>query len=140
MIADGAAPAAPTRVLLADDTAQLRTLLKSKLTGSGRFEVVAEAGDGEQALDAARRTRPDLVLLDLSMPVMDGLQALPLLREALPDAVIVVFSGFQGESVEKTVLTRGADAYLEKGQSLIRLLALLDELVAAPPARRRGRR
>jgi DNA-binding NarL/FixJ family response regulator len=120
-----------SRVLLADDTAQLRLQLRKVLTRSGRFEVVAEAGNGQEALEAARTSHPDVVLLDLSMPVMDGLQALPLLRQLMPDAVIVVFSGFDDESVEQIVRDRGANAYMEKGQPLRQLIALIDELVAA---------
>lgn len=129
---------APARVMLADDTAQLRSLLRQKLTKTGRYEVVAEAENGQQALELAADTRPEVVLLDLSMPVMDGLQALPLLRETLPSAAIIVFSGFDDESVEKVVLGRGADAYLEKGQPLRQLIALIDELVAGARLGRRG--
>lgn len=79
------------------------------------FQVVGEAGDGEQAIEMAGRLRPDLVLLDMSMPRMDGLEALPHILAASPKSRVVVFSGFSHEKLAATALSLGAASYLEKG-------------------------
>jgi chemotaxis response regulator CheB len=71
--------AATVRVLIADDTADFRMLLRMALQRDALFEIVGEASDGSIAVDMAGDVDPDLVLLDLAMPVMDGLQALPLI-------------------------------------------------------------
>lgn len=118
------------RAVVADDVAQLRTLLRLVLERSGRFEVVAEAANGVEAVAAATEMTPDLTLLDLSMPVMDGLEALPRIRAAVPSSVVVVLSGFDADRMESRALHAGAAAYLVKGIApddlVARLLELLD--------------
>lgn len=104
------------RVLVVDDTPSLRVLTRLALQDSG-FLVVGEAGDGLAAVEQARRLRPDLVLLDLAMPVMDGLEALPLLRDVLPGVKVVIVSGFDRQAMESQVVEAGADGYLQKGLS-----------------------
>lgn len=126
------------RVLLVDDVADLRFLLRVVLETDGGFEVVGEAGDGEHAVELARRTQPDVIVLDLSMPAMDGLEALPRLREFAPGSVIVVLSGFDGARIAPSAAKLGADAYFEKGTSPTVVLAKLKELLGvegslAPP-------
>lgn len=117
-----------SRVLIVDDAANLRDLLTVVLEAEDDFEVVAAAANGEQAIALAAETEPDLVLLDLAMPVMDGLQALPVLRARLPTARIVVFSGFEEDALAAAAMKLGADAYIEKGTSVLTLLARLREL------------
>lgn len=107
-----------TRVVVVDDTPDLRELLCLALMRSGDFTVVAEAGNGREAIEVVRRVRPDLVLLDLAMPVMDGLEALPVIRELCPDAKIVVLSGFGASAMAQRALATGADSYLQKGTPL----------------------
>ena len=116
------------RVLVVDDAANLRELLTVLLDVEDDFEVVGTAADGVQALEKAESLMPDIVLLDLAMPVMDGLQALPGLRERLPDARIVIFSGFEHEALAREALAAGADAYIEKGTSVMQLVARLRQL------------
>lgn len=110
------------RVLVVDDAANLRELLTLLLEVEDDFEVVGTAADGEQAIAVATSLQPDVVLLDLAMPVMDGLQALPLLRERLPHARIVIFSGYEREALAIEALEAGADAYIEKGTSVTQLV------------------
>lgn len=117
------------RVVIADDTADLRVLIRLALQLSGGFEVVGEAGDGRAALEAVLRHRPDAVLLDLAMPVMDGLQAIPLLRQRVPGCSIVVLSGFEAGRMAEQALRHGADAYLTKGTSPSRIAATLRSVV-----------
>lgn len=125
------------RVLLADDTPDIRALLRLVLSRQEDFEVVAEAADGSEAVDMARLHRPDVVLLDLAMPVMDGLEAIPGVRAAVPDCKIVVLSGFNADQMEAEALGAGADAYLEKGTPPLTLVTELRRICglreAAPP-------
>jgi DNA-binding NarL/FixJ family response regulator len=116
------------RVLIVDDAANLRELLTLLLDAEADFEVIGTASDGEQAIAAAATLTPDVVLLDLAMPVLDGLQALPRIRAELPAARIVIFTGFDDGPLVDQALTTGADAYLEKGASVNALVSLLRDL------------
>ncbi len=115
----------PVRAVVIDDTTDIRDLLRIALSRGG-MDVVGEAGDGQAAIELVRAERPDLVLLDLAMPVMDGVEALPLIRELVPDARIIVLSAFAGE-VSDQVLDGGADGYLVKGTPLREIVAYVDE-------------
>ncbi len=108
-------------VLLIDDAPEFRLLLRSIFEQAGHS--VREAVDGQAGVDAAANC-PDMILLDLAMPVMDGFEALPLLREACPDTSITVLTGFMTDVVEERALGLGADRVLEKGISLTELVAL----------------
>jgi DNA-binding NarL/FixJ family response regulator len=121
------------RVLVVDDAANLRELLTLLLDTEDDFEVIGTASDGQQALAVAEALVPDIILLDLAMPVMDGMQALPLLREIVPTARIVIFSGFERAGLVDEALDVGADAYLEKGASVMQLVHLLRDLRGRPP-------
>lgn len=118
-------------MVLVDDVAEYRLLLRIVLEQDGRFAVVAEAGDGSEAVRLAAEERPDLMLLDIAMPVLDGLQAIPQIRLASPETVIVALSGFARANLEAEVLARGASAYLEKGDAPEVVVAALLALVPA---------
>lgn len=122
------------RVLLADDAEDLRYLLRLAVSQHPGMAVVAEAADGAEAVAAAERHQPDVVVLDLAMPVMDGLEAIPEIRARVPHARIVVLSGFDARRMRDTVLAAGADVYLEKGEALGDLLALVASLAPDKPA------
>jgi CheY-like chemotaxis protein len=115
----------PIRAVVIDDTRDIRELLSLVLTRSG-MEVVGEASDGQAGVEVVRAERPDVVLLDLAMPVMDGVEALPIIRELVPDARIIVLSAFAG-AVKQQVLDWGADGYLEKGTPLKKVVAYIEE-------------
>ncbi len=128
------------RVVLVDDTPSLRMLTRLALDDTG-FEVVGEAGDGLAGVNMVKQMEPDLVLLDLAMPVMDGLEALPLMREALPSLRVVIISGFDRKAMEEQVMEAGADGYVQKGTppdvliaDLRRLFPEARDLVPAPRA------
>ncbi|HET7407990.1 MAG TPA: response regulator transcription factor [Mycobacteriales bacterium] len=116
-----------TRVLVAEDAPGLHQLLCLLLEMEDDFEVVARAVDGVQTLAAAAAERPDLVVLDLGLPVMSGFDALTGLRRLLPDATIVVFSAFEAASYAATALRRGADAYVEKDAGALEIVQRLRE-------------
>jgi two-component system nitrate/nitrite response regulator NarP len=103
------------RVLIADDVPEIRHLLGLLLALEGEFEVVAEASNGAEALARSREAKPDVVLLDMNMPVRSGLDVLPEIRTELPGAVIAVFSGFEESVLGDHARSQGADLYLEKG-------------------------
>lgn len=114
-------------VVLADDVPELRRLLRQILHWSARFTVVAEAADGTEAIALAEEHEPDILLLDISMPVMDGMEALPRIRAVSPRTKVVVLSGFEAERLEQTALEIGAAAYIEKGvPPALLITALLD--------------
>jgi len=102
------------RVLLADDHAVVRQGLRTFLDLQEDIEVVAEAGDGETTIDAARRTRPDVILLDLVMPGLDGVGALKRLREAGLRARVIVLTSFGDDDKLFAALRAGAAGYLLK--------------------------
>jgi DNA-binding NarL/FixJ family response regulator len=106
---------APFRIVLADDVFDLRFMVKLALERSGRFQVVGEAENGDEAVKLAEKHQPDLVLLDVSMPVKDGLEALPDIRSVSPNAKVVMLSGFEASRLASTAIESGAAAYLEKG-------------------------
>src|SRR4029079_10661247 len=81
-------------VVVVEDTPDLRDLLRMALKRSGDFTVVGEADNGRQGVEMVRARQPDVVVLDIAMPEMDGLEALPLLREACPTCTVVMLSGF----------------------------------------------
>ena len=105
----------PFRTVLADDVFDLRFMVKLALERSGHFVVVAEAENGDEAVKLAEEHQPDLVLLDVSMPVKDGLEALPDIRNVSPKAKIVMLSGFEATRLAQAAFESGASAYLEKG-------------------------
>jgi DNA-binding NarL/FixJ family response regulator len=131
----------PIRVLVVDDHAVVREGLRAFLELQDGIEVAGEAADGEEAIDAAERLRPDVVLMDLVMPRLDGLAAMRALRERAPAARIVVLTSFLDEERLLPALRAGAAGYLLKNaepQELARAVrvahageALLDPVVAA---------
>lgn len=114
--------------VLADDVPELRRLLRHVLEWSDRFAVVGEAEDGAAAIELVARHQPDVVLLDISMPVMDGIEALPQIRAAAPGTKVVILSGFEAERLAERAAANGAWAYLEKG---IPPALLIEQLLAA---------
>jgi DNA-binding NarL/FixJ family response regulator len=102
-------------VYLVDDVPELRELVKYGMEDDPDFEIVGEAGDGRSALAGIAETRPAAVLLDLSMPDMNGLEAILEVRKSDPDVAIIVLSGFSADRMGPPTLERGADLYIEKG-------------------------
>jgi DNA-binding NarL/FixJ family response regulator len=102
------------RVLIADDHAVVRQGLRTFLDLQEDIEVVAEASDGAEALDAAERVAPDVVLIDLVMPGVDGIEAIRRLRERAPDARAIVLSSFVDDDKLFPAVRAGAAGYLLK--------------------------
>ena len=102
------------RVLLADDYHDLRELMRFQLERAG-YDVIGEAADGQEVVELAGSLAPDVIVLDLAMPKMDGLQALPTLRETSPGSKVIVVSGFATNLMADRVLAAGAARFVEKG-------------------------
>jgi DNA-binding NarL/FixJ family response regulator len=113
------------RVLAAEDHEGLRGTLVELLDLAG-FEVAGSAADGADAVALAEQLTPDAVLMDLSMPVLNGLDATRLLRDALPGTAVVMYSAFDSHHLKQQALAAGAIAYLIKGCPFERLRATLE--------------
>jgi DNA-binding NarL/FixJ family response regulator len=122
---------APISVYLVDDVPELRELIRLGMEDDPSFEVVGEAGDGRSALAGIAETKPAAVLLDLSMPDMDGLEAIPEIRKGDPEVAIIVLSGFSADRMGGPALERGADGYIEKGTPIQELRDATRTAVAA---------
>lgn len=116
------------RVLIADDYHDLRELMRFQLERAG-FDVIGEAVDGQQAVTMAAELAPDVIVLDLAMPQMDGLQALPALRETSPHSKLIVVSGFANGLMADRVLAAGAARFAEKGVGMD-VVGLVEAVVA----------
>lgn len=119
------------RVVVADDAAELREALVEVLEDYGSFEIVGEAEDGGGAVELVRSVRPDLLLIDLAMPRMDGMEAIPHVLRSSPETKIAVLSGFQASLVEKDVMERGAHLYITKGTHPDQIVEQLLQLCSA---------
>jgi CheY-like chemotaxis protein len=122
------APQATVRICLCDDVRDFRDLMRFGLEDDPAIEVVGEAEDGPSAIALVVERQPDVVLLDLSMPGLDGLEVIDALRQRAPDTRIIVLSGFAAARMQEVVLDRGADRYLEKGVSLSEIRSVIHEV------------
>ena len=122
---------APISVFLCDDVQAFRSLMRFVLEEDPDIEVVGEAGDGRAGVDGVAAAQPDVVLLDLSMPVLDGLEAIPLMLDAAPGTRIVGLSGFTADRMRETMLAQGAVAYVEKGVDLEEIARTVREVARA---------
>jgi DNA-binding NarL/FixJ family response regulator len=106
------------RVVLADDATALRELLVRALQKDERIEVVGTAGDGEEALEVLAREQPDVLVLDVSMPKLDGLGVLRRLAAGGPHCPVVILTGYASGDLADTCSDAGAAAYIEKGAAM----------------------
>jgi DNA-binding NarL/FixJ family response regulator len=121
----------PIRVFLVDDHTVLRQAVAAMLAGENDMEVVGQSGDGRRALDELGRLRPDVVILDLKMPEIDGLSLLPQILEASPKSRVVMFTMYENPIYVHTAMQAGATGYVLKSVER-------DELLRAIRAVHRG--
>jgi DNA-binding NarL/FixJ family response regulator len=121
----------PLRVLLVDDNPWLREGVRAALERAG-FLVVGEAADGAQAVVLASMYRPDLVLMDLSMPGMDGIRATQALRRQQPQIRVVLWTGRDDTQLASAIRRSGAHAGLSKGVHTVELIATLKAAGSRP--------
>ena len=123
---------APLRVLIADDSAALRGLLRDVVSEVDGVEVVAEARDGAEAVTASRWYKPEVLVLDLSMPRTGGLEALQEIRRRTGGPHVIILTNHADEMYREACLTAGADHFFDKSTEIDRVLDVLRDL--APPA------
>ena len=114
------------RVLLADDEAHVRLLIRSVVASMG-YEVVGEAADGRRAVELFETTSPDLVLLDINMPLMDGIAALKALRERSESVAIIMLTSLASAEIVEEVLEAGATYHLRKDLPVAELKDEIEE-------------
>ena len=117
-----------TRVVLADDHRMLRSILKGFLESEPEIEVVAEAEDGLQALQAAAEFKPDVVISDLRMEKMDGLELAREIQETLPATRVIILSMHNDPAVISQAMEAGASGYVLKGTDLGDLLRAIEQV------------
>jgi DNA-binding NarL/FixJ family response regulator len=121
---------APIRVLVADDHPIVRAGLTAVISQQQEMEVVAEAEDGRQALAYYREYRPDVVLMDLRMPGMDGVAAINAIRNEFPDARILALTTYEGDCDIHRALAAGANGYLLKDMLLSDVFSAIRDVYA----------
>jgi DNA-binding NarL/FixJ family response regulator len=104
-----------TRVVVVDDVADIRWLLRAALDADGRFDVVGEAGDGRQGVDIVKLTKPDVAVIDLRMPRMDGLEAAAEIAQVSPATRVVIFSAVGEAAVAAAAQDAGVVGFVKKG-------------------------
>ena len=118
------------RVFIVDDSPLVRKAVCSLFTLDG-FSVCGEAGDGAQAVEEARQTRPDIIVLDFSMPVMDGIRAAKALKQIMPHVPLILFTAHASSALEREALAAGIDAIISKEQDASYLVTEAHELLSA---------
>jgi DNA-binding NarL/FixJ family response regulator len=122
----------PKRILVVDDLAQVRKLIRDLLEAETEFRVCGEATDGHDAIDKAQNLKPDLIILDVSMPRMSGIDAAPKLKKLLPQTPIILFTFHEGLMRGFDAREIGVDAVVAKDRGM----PLLKESVKALLQRR----
>jgi DNA-binding NarL/FixJ family response regulator len=121
-------------VLLVDDNAVVRKALCELFTREGDFEICGEAENGREAIEQARLLQPALIVTDLSMPLMDGLEETRILKKLMPAVPVIIYTAHSDPSVDREALAAGASAIICKSDAAVVLIAkareLLDEIAA----------
>jgi len=114
------------RVLIADDHEVIRSGLRRLIEGHTDWEVVAEAGNGKEAIDKAAQSKPDVAVLDYSMPLLNGIEATRQIRARFPHTEVLIFTVHDDELVAAEVLRAGARGYIPKSASMQDLLDAIE--------------
>jgi DNA-binding NarL/FixJ family response regulator len=122
-----------TRILIADDHDVVRSGVRAILEAQESWEVVGEAETGKEAVDKALATRPDVVVLDYALPVMNGIEATRQIRARVPGAEVLIFTMHDTDALVREVLEAGARGFLLKSDARKFLLAAVESLVAHKP-------
>jgi len=125
----------PTTILIVDDNSGVRNVLTRILQKGREFSVVGEAEDGSEALELARALSPDLILMDLAMPRVNGLEATRKIKVERPGTKVIILTRYDEGAYRQAATQSGADAFLPKGTRLAELLATIRRVVQAGPNR-----
>lgn len=124
-----------TTILIVDDNQGVRNALMRILQKGREFRVVGEAEDGSEALELARALSPDLILMDLAMPRVNGLEATRKIKVERPGTKVIILTRYDEDAYRQAATQSGADAFLPKGTRLAELLATIRQVVQAGPNR-----
>ena len=116
------------RILIADDNPLVRCGLRIIIERQEGWTVCGEAADGLEALEKAASLKPNVILLDISMPKLNGLSALPLLRKKVPDSEVIILTLFESLDIARTAASAGARAYVAKSLLLTDLVPAIEAL------------
>jgi DNA-binding NarL/FixJ family response regulator len=122
-----------TRILIADDHEVVRSGLRKILEAQPNWEVVAEAGDGKDAIHKAVETRPDVAVLDYSLPLVNGIEATRQIRVRLPKTEVLIFTMHDNETLIQELLKAGARGYLLKSDAKRHLIGAIESLASHKP-------
>jgi DNA-binding NarL/FixJ family response regulator len=130
----------PVRILVVDDHPIVRHGLRTLLGGRPEWEIIDEAEDGIEAVEKADRLKPDVVVLDVSMPRMDGLEACRRIRKSVPKSEVLIVTQHDSPQMMREALSAGARGYIVKSDAARDLLAALEAVSQHKPfiARNRG--
>jgi YesN/AraC family two-component response regulator len=118
-------------VLVVDDSRWVRERLRNLFDSAEGFEVCGEAGNGREGVEKAEQLQPDLIILDLSMPVMNGVDAARILHRILPSVPVILFSCYSGVFQEEEAKSVGISALVSKGEALAKLVGKARSLFEA---------
>jgi DNA-binding NarL/FixJ family response regulator len=116
-------------ILIVDDSALLRRIIRETLEQQNGWEVSGEAANGREAIEKAQELRPDLIVLDLAMPVMNGLEAARALKRLLPRVPVLMFTNFDAAPLKREALAAGIRAVVSKSGSLQSLVSAIQGLL-----------
>jgi DNA-binding NarL/FixJ family response regulator len=117
------------RVVIVDDSADIRHVLRLALDRQDDFTVIADASDGQQAIAVVGEHKPDVVLLDIAMPAMDGLQVLPHIKHESPGSIVLMLTGIAEVAGALAAVEQGAHGYIRKGGAMEDFLTQVRDVV-----------
>ena len=119
----------PKRILIVEDEVSVRNAVRIFLEQQPRFEVCGEAANGEEAVSETRRLKPDLLILDISLPDSSGLEVAMAIRRIAPDVSILLLSAYGGKQLIEEVKRRGFEGFISKSDAAKTLLGAVDAIV-----------